>query len=129
VEDNSADVLLIEEALKEHHLAAELVVITDGEKAIRFIEEFDGTGRSYPKLVILDLNLPKRNGKDVLRCIRQTDPWDHVPVVILTSSNRPADREETIRLGANEYIRKPSQLEGFLSIGSVLKGLMYGVGS
>jgi DNA-binding response OmpR family regulator len=124
VEDNPADALLVEEALKEHHVAAELVVLGDGEKAIRSIEEFDTTAGLYPKLVILDLNLPKRNGKDVLQRIRQSDKWDHVPVVILTSSNRPADRDETIRLGANEYIRKPSQLEEFLKIGAVLKSLM-----
>ena len=124
VEDNSADALLVEEAFNEYHVAAEFVVIGDGEKAIRFIEEFDADTRPYPKLVILDLNLPKRNGKDVLRSIRHSNTWNHVPVVILTSSNTPADREETIRLGANEYIRKPSQLEEFLKIGEVLKNLI-----
>jgi DNA-binding response OmpR family regulator len=125
VEDNPADAMLVQEALKEHHVRAEFVVLGDGEKAIRFIEEFDATTGSYPKLVILDLNLPKRNGKDVLRRIRQNAEWNHVPVVILTSSNTPADREETVRLGANEYIRKPSHLEDFLSIGAVLKNFIY----
>jgi CheY-like chemotaxis protein len=125
VEDNPADALLVEEALKEYHVTAEFVVLGDGEKAIRFIEEFDATTESYPKLVILDLNLPKRNGKDVLRHIRQRAKWDHVPVVILTSSNIPTDREEAVRLGANQYIRKPSQLEDFLNIGTVLRNLMY----
>jgi CheY-like chemotaxis protein len=125
VEDNPADALLVEEALKEHRVIAELVVLGDGEKAIRFIEEFDATTGPYPKLVILDLNLPKRNGKDVLRHIRQSPKWKHVPVVILTSSNTPTDREEAARLGANRYIRKPSELEDFLNIGAVLKNLIY----
>lgn len=129
MEDNPADALLVEEALNEYQIAAKLVVLADGEKAIRFIEEFDTTTRPYPKLVILDLNLPKRNGKDVLRRIRESEKWDHVPVVILTSSNTPADREETIRLGANQYIRKPSQLEDFLKIGEVLKSLIYELSS
>jgi CheY-like chemotaxis protein len=124
VEDNPADALLIEEALNEYRVTAELVVLGDGEKAIRFIDEFDATTASYPKLVVLDLNLPKRNGKDVLRHIRQSVEWNHVPVVILTSSNAPTDREEAVRLGANQYIRKPPQLDDFLNIGAVLKSLM-----
>jgi CheY-like chemotaxis protein len=125
IEDNPADALLVEEALQEFHVTAEFVVLDDGEKAIRFIEEFDATTASCPRLVILDLNLPKRNGKDVLRHIRHRAQWNHVPVVILTSSNTPTDREEAIRLGANQYIRKPPQLEDFLNIGAVLKNLIY----
>lgn len=129
MEDNPADALLIKEALKEYHVAAEFIVLEDGEKAIRFIEEFDATIGSYPKLVILDLNLPKRNGKDVLRHIRQSAKWKHVPVVILTSSSMSADREEAVCLGANQYIRKPSDLEDFLNIGAVLKNLIYDLSS
>jgi CheY-like chemotaxis protein len=65
----------------------------------------------------------------VLRHIRQSAQWNHVPVVILTSSNAPSDREEAIRLGANQYIRKPPQLEDFLNIGAVFKSLIYGCSS
>jgi len=129
IEDNPADVLLVEEALKEYQVTAEFIVLGDGEKAIRFIEEFDAASAPYPKLVILDLNLPKRNGKDVLRHIRQSAKWDRIPVVILTSSNTPADRAEAARLGANQYIRKPPQLEDFLNIGAVLKHLIYDLSS
>lgn len=121
VEDNPADALLVEEALNEHQVKAELLVLGDGEKAIRFVEQFDAVSKPRPKLVILDLNLPKRSGKDVLRCIRAIAQWNHVPVVILSSSNAPDDREQTALLGANQYIRKPSQLEEFLSIGAVFK--------
>jgi DNA-binding response OmpR family regulator len=101
-------------------------VLSDGEKAIQFFEEFDAITESYPKLVILDLNLPKRSGRDVLTCIRQRAQWNHVPIVILTSSNAPKDRDEAIRLGANQYIRKPSQLEDFLNIGAVFKNFLSG---
>jgi DNA-binding response OmpR family regulator len=124
VEDNPADALLVEEALNEHQIKADVLVLGDGEKAIQFIEQFDAASRSFPKLVILDLNLPKRSGLEVLRCIREIAEWNHVPVVILSSSNSPHDREETALLGANQYIRKPSHLEEFLSIGAVLKTLM-----
>jgi DNA-binding response OmpR family regulator len=124
VEDNPADALLVEEALNEHQVKAELLVLGDGEKAIQFVERFDMAATPCPRLVILDLNLPKRSGKDVLRCIRNTAQWNHVPVVILSSSNAPDDRRETARLGANQYIRKPSELEEFLSIGAVFKQLL-----
>jgi two-component system, chemotaxis family, response regulator Rcp1 len=129
VEDNPADALLVEEALNEHDVTVDLIVLDDGEKAIQFVEEFSATNGPYPKLVILDLNLPKRNGRDVLRCIRENSRWNHVPVVILTSSNAPSDRAEAARLGANQYIRKPTHLEGFLDIGVVLKNLLYGLSS
>lgn len=99
-------------------------MLGDGEKAIRFVEELEANTGPYPQLVILDLNLPKRNGKDVLRRIRESAQWNHVPVVILTSSNAPKDREETARLGANLYIQKPSGLEEFLEIGAVLKNFL-----
>lgn len=126
VEDNPADALLVEEALNEHHVKADLLVLGDGEQAIQFVEQFDMVGKPRPRLVILDLNLPKRSGKEVLRCIRDIAQWNQVPVVILSSSNAPDDREETALLGANQYIRKPSQLEEFLSIGAVLKRLWEG---
>ena len=121
VEDNPGDVGLVEEALTEHRVKGELVVLGDGEKAIQFVEELEAKTGPYPELVILDLNLPKRTGTEVLRRIRESALWNHVPVVILTSSNSPQDRQETARLGANLYIRKPGGLAEFLEIGAVLK--------
>jgi two-component system, chemotaxis family, response regulator Rcp1 len=124
VEDNPADAVLVEEALNEHQVDVDLLVLGDGERAIQFVDELDANTRACPKLVILDLNLPKRSGKDVLRRIRESAQWNHVPVVILTSSNTPKDREETASLGASQYIRKPSQLEDFLLLGAVLKNFL-----
>jgi two-component system, chemotaxis family, response regulator Rcp1 len=124
VEDNPGDVRLVEEALTEHRVQGELVVLGDGEKAIQFVEELEAKTGPYPELVILDLNLPKRAGTDVLRRIRESAVWNHIPVVILTSSNAPQDRQETARLGANLYIRKPGELAEFLEIGAVLKNFL-----
>jgi DNA-binding response OmpR family regulator len=124
VEDNPGDALLVEEALTEHRVTGKVVVLGDGEKAIQFVEELEAKTGPYPGLVILDLNLPKRTGTDVLRRVRESALWNHVPVVMLTSSNAPRDRQETARLGANLYILKPGNLDEFLEIGAVLKSFL-----
>lgn len=124
VEDNPGDAFLVQGALAEHHVRADLRVLPDGEKAIQCVEELDTNAGPYPALVILDLNLPKLTGTEVLRRIRQSAPWNQVPVVILTSSNSPKDRDNTARLGANLYIQKPASLDEFMDIGAVLKSLL-----
>jgi two-component system, chemotaxis family, response regulator Rcp1 len=129
VEDNQADADLVEEALNEYRVPVTIVVLRDGEEAVRFVEESDLKMGPCPRLVILDLNLPKRSGKEVLRCIRERNQWKNIPVVIFSSSDSPSDREQTARLGASQYIRKPSQLEEFLAIGGVIKDLLTGVSS
>ncbi len=123
VEDNAGDVLLIKESLKEHGLTGDLSVVSDGERALLFINEIDSDdGLPCPGLIILDLNIPKRNGREVLKRIRESSSrCNNVPVVILSSSNAPVDREETARLGANRYICKPSSLTQFMEVGALLK--------
>lgn len=124
MEDNPGDVLLIRECLDEHEVACELFVASDGEKAIDFIDEFEKEGRTLPALVILDLNLPKRSGREVLRRMRENARWSNVPAVILSSSGEVKDQQETANLGASKYIRKPSSLDVFMAIGGVLKGML-----
>ena len=126
VEDNPADAGLVREALEEHGVEGELVVLTDGESAIRFIRALDAQSIACPDLVIIDLNLPKRPGRDVLECVRQSVWCGHVPVVILSSSDAKEDRAETLRLGASRYIRKPSRLEEFMSLGAIFKAMLEG---
>ncbi|MFL6451223.1 MAG: response regulator [Bryobacteraceae bacterium] len=120
-EDNPADVELLRMALEEHDISCELFVTGDGEKAVSFIREIDSGVMACPRLAIIDLNLPKRSGREVLRYIRNCPVFDPVPVVILSSSGSPKDMAETAQLGANKYIRKPSSLEEFLQIGGLLK--------
>lgn len=108
-------------ALEEHDISCELFVTGDGEKAVSFIREIDSGVMACPRLAIIDLNLPKRSGREVLRYIRNCPVFDPVPVVILSSSGSPKDMAETAQLGANKYIRKPSSLEEFLQIGGLLK--------
>jgi CheY-like chemotaxis protein len=123
VEDNPADVYLIREAILDHARINDLqfLVVTDGEQAIDFVlrrNSFAGAAR--PDLIVLDLNLPKSDGVDVLRCIRERSDLLDVPVVVLTSSDSAADRSATERLGANNFITKPADLDAFMAIGGTL---------
>jgi chemotaxis family two-component system response regulator Rcp1 len=124
VEDNPGDVLLIRECLEEHQVACELFVASDGEKAMDYIDGFEKEGGTLPALVILDLNLPRRSGREVLQRMRENPVWSNIPAVILSSSGELKDQQETASLGASKYIRKPSNLDAFIAIGGVLKCML-----
>jgi two-component system, chemotaxis family, response regulator Rcp1 len=118
VEDNPADVGLIREALQNHGMLGEVTVFRDGEQAMDFISHLnDDEGRRVPGLVLLDLNLPKVRGEDILVTIRKSERFRGVPVIVLTSSDAESDRRHVLALGATAYIPKPSELEAFLAIG------------
>jgi two-component system, chemotaxis family, response regulator Rcp1 len=123
VEDNPADVLLIREALEEHGVAADVYLVTDGEKALRFLETEPALLPGMD-LIVLDLNLPRRSGREVLAQIRSRDGMKDARVVILSSSNAPRDMEDSFRLGITQYIRKPSTLVEFMLIGGRLRTLL-----
>jgi len=126
VEDNLADVRLVREALEEHGVQCELVVITDGERAIRFIQSLDAGDTPLPDLAILDLNLPKKSGIDVLRQLRAGGRCSRIPVTVLSSSDHPTDKNEAFRFGASRYLRKPPRLAEFMSLGRVFKEMLEG---
>jgi CheY-like chemotaxis protein len=116
-EDNPADVYLLREALSASGNCAVLHVASDGEEAIRFIEACGASSAApLPDLIILDLNLPKNDGTDLLRTIRTKQLFAPIPVVILTSSDSPRDRSLAERLGADAYFTKPSDLDAFLDV-------------
>lgn len=124
VEDNRGDVLLVEVALREAGLQFELIHMADGEKAIEYLRTLSNGNRgSSLDLVLLDLNLPKRDGWEVLEELRAVQMEHPVPVVILSSSSAPQDLARAERLGVLNYIRKPSTLDEFLAIGLRLKQL------
>jgi CheY-like chemotaxis protein len=126
VEDNRADATLVQEALEEHGVDGELIILTDGDSAIQFIRSLDAQRAGCPDLLILDLNLPKKPGRAVLECVRQSVTCSLMPVVILSSSDAAVDRAETARLGASLYIRKPSRLDEFMSLGAIFKTMLRG---
>ncbi len=124
-EDNFADVVLIREAFKGLKHAHSLLVVEDGEKAIDLVERIDQQESiPCPSLLLLDLNLPRRTGIEVLRRLRQSPRCGHIPVVILTSSDAPKDREYANRLAADSYFRKPSDLQEFMKIREIVERLL-----
>ncbi|MEZ4774451.1 MAG: response regulator [Bacteroidia bacterium] len=120
VEDNASDAELIQISLEEQQLFPSVSIVRDGEKALDYIfarKEFsDRQGEENPKLILLDLKLPKVNGIEVLNSIKSTPETKSIPVVILTSSAHSKDIEECYRLGANSYIVKPIGFDDFSKI-------------
>ena len=129
VEDNPADANLVEEALEEAHLDCELSVMRNGQQVIDMIEHLESGGsQQLPDLVLLDLNLPKVTGHVVLERVRSSPRFRGAKVFIISSSDVPADRDRAMQLGAIGYFRKPSNLAGFMAIGSKLRAILEGSG-
>jgi two-component system response regulator len=104
VEDNADDEALTMRALKKHSIANDIVVLRDGVEALEYLLSPD---QPLPQLVLLDLNLPRINGLEVLKRLREESRTRLLPIVILTSSNEERDLIEGYRLGVNSYVRKP----------------------
>ena len=120
-EDNLPDALLVREAIRMENLPLQVYIAPDGERALDFIAEAEkDPAAPVPHLLLLDLNLPKIDGLEVLRKIRASDKFNHIPVLVVTSSDSPADRNGAASLGAG-YFRKPVTYDDFMKIGSVLR--------
>jgi CheY-like chemotaxis protein len=124
-EDNPADVYLIREALQEHNVDCTVRVAADGKDVLALLLG-DGppAGNLPPDLIILDLNLPRHDGIEILQRIRAAGRTSQIPVVVLTSSDSPRDRLVANQLGATRYVRKPSNLQQFLDLGAIFKDLL-----
>ncbi|MBP1722690.1 MAG: Two-component system response regulator [Deltaproteobacteria bacterium] len=116
-EDNPDDIELTIEALKDSRVRNRLIVVKDGEEAISYLQ---GNGKYQhavrPDLILLDLNMPKKNGRDVLREIKNDPKLRRIPVVILTTSQEEDDIAYTYDLHANCYITKPLDFNQFLKV-------------
>jgi CheY-like chemotaxis protein len=125
IEDTEADAFLIREALTQAGLDCEAQVLDDGEKAIEFIDYLDqDESARCPDAILLDFNLPKRTGDQVLQRIRGSRKCRPIPVVVVTSSDSPKDKSEAARLGATRYFRKPSKLSEFMQLGQLVRDLV-----
>lgn len=117
VEDNPGDVRLTIEALKEGKIINNLNVVYDGEEAMSYLnKEGKYKDRPHPELIILDLNLPKKDGREVLQDIKKDDNLKRIPVVILTTSEADEDILKTYNLHANCYITKPVDMFQFIKV-------------
>lgn len=129
MEDNPADAGLVREVLQEHGITGELVVISDGDEAIRYIGGLDAQPVPCPDLVIIDLNLPKSPGLEVLKAMRQSTKCGRATALIFSSSDVESDKLEAKRLGASRYLRKPLRLEEFFRLGAVFREILEDMGA
>jgi two-component system response regulator len=111
IEDNMDDAGLTIRTLQKHHLANHLLHLQDGEEALRYLFREDG---KMPKVILLDLKMPKVDGLEVLRKLKQHPEKKVIPVVILTSSKEERDIVESYKLGVNAYIVKPVDFDQFV---------------
>jgi two-component system, chemotaxis family, response regulator Rcp1 len=117
VEDSLGDVRLTREAFKDAKVHISLHVVSDGAEALAFLKREDEHANApRPDLILLDLNLPKKDGREVLEEIKESPTLKSIPVVILTTSASEADILRSYRLHANCYITKPVGLDGFLEV-------------
>ena len=122
IEDNPGDILLVRRALAEHAIAHELHVVRDGGLALDFIRRIgQPDGPPCPDVVLLDLNLPKVQGHEILAELRKHPGCARTPVIVVSSSD--AEREKALMsgLGVSRYFRKPSDLGAFLQLGAVVR--------
>lgn len=112
IEDDSGDVDIMKTALRyvDRPNCLSIGVAEDGEAALKYVAE---ESRHRPDLVLLDLNLPKVHGREVLKAIKATSGWKRIPVIVLTTSSAQKDIEETYDLGAAAYIVKPSNFQDY----------------
>ncbi len=126
VEDNAADVELFRMALQSAALGCELVIFDDGREIIDYIREHNSTPpQAIPDLILLDLNLPKIDGVEVLQAIRNTPGFAHVPFVVLSSSSSFRERDKLAAFQILEYIVKPADLDEYLNIGETVRRLLH----
>ncbi|MDP2042570.1 MAG: response regulator [Algoriphagus sp.] len=122
VEDNEGDILLTTEALETMQIANEISVVKTGNEAIDYMTQSgDYTQIDLPDLVLLDINLPIKNGFEVLSAIRAHEKSKHIPVIILTTSSSISDQSVSNRLKANLFITKPSELNNYEQVVSMIE--------
>jgi len=115
VEDNPADIRLVEEAFKETEIETDLHIETDGVAAMDYLYNgINSNEDNYPDLILLDLNLPKKDGREVLVEIKENENLKRIPVVILTTSSSEEDIYETFMHYASSYVVKPANVGRFI---------------
>jgi len=125
-EDNPADVMVVRMALEKALPGFDLRVFEDGISMLTYVDQLDREGGPWPDVMLLDLNMPKAGGLEVMQRLRECTARISTPVIILTSSSRPKDREQALALGAVHYFLKPDDFDDFLKIGDVVNETLKG---
>ncbi|MDP9799063.1 CheY-like chemotaxis protein [Catenuloplanes nepalensis] len=117
VEDDPGDVLMTQEAFDEHKLRNRLTVVSDGAEALAYLrQEGKHENAVLPDLILLDLNLPRRDGREVLQEIKRDEKLRRIPVVVLTTSQADEDILRSYQLHANAYVTKPVDFDRFIAV-------------
>jgi CheY-like chemotaxis protein len=128
VEDNPGDVRLTQEALKEYKIMNNLQIVEDGEQAMKFLRQQDPfQDAPRPDLILLDLNLPRMDGREVLQEIKNDPELKRIPTVVLTSSEAEEDILQSYDLHANSYITKPVDFDQFAKVIKVIEEFWFTV--
>lgn len=115
IDDNPGDIALTQEAFAENGMPADFTAAMSGDEALELLKSI-GKETRLPDLILLDLNLPKINGLEILAYVRRHPRLGRVPTVVLTTSNRTQDREQSHQLGATDYLVKPAIFSEFLDL-------------
>ena len=127
LEDNPVDIYFIRWVLNAHELSHELHVIDNGDHAMDYVNQLaQEERRRSPTIMLLDLNLPQRDGREILQRVKAIPQGADIRVVIVTSSTNPTDRRETLAMGADAYFVKPYHLNEFMQLGDLIKHLVFG---
>lgn len=116
VEDSPSDVRLIREALKETPVPVQIAVARDGVEAMEHLHRSEAEGLNRPDLILLDLNLPRKNGREVLAEVKASPELKQIPVLVMTSSRADEDIAQAYSLNANCYITKPGDLQEYVNV-------------
>jgi len=117
VEDNEGDILLTQEAFEEARILTRLSVVRDGKEALDFLQkQGKHSNAEMPDLILLDVNLPKKNGHEVLKYIKGDESLKHIPVIMLTTSSSPKDINQSYNNYANCFITKPVDVNEFIGV-------------
>jgi CheY-like chemotaxis protein len=125
VEDNPADIKITQRALRESAMPVQLIVARDGQEAIDYLQQTGSQASREewrrPDLIVLDLNLPRLSGQEVLRRVRSMAAFRTVPVIVLTTSKREEDIQDVYAAGANTYFEKPADFDRFIEVLRTIK--------
>jgi two-component system, chemotaxis family, response regulator Rcp1 len=122
-EDNPGDVVLVREALRQQSLNFELVVVDDGDKIRKFLDAPD-QNHPNPDVLLLDLNIPRVDGPDMFRLLREHPCCCNAPLIVFTSSDSPRDRAWTEEFRVAHYFRKPSNYDAFMELGKLVHAVV-----
>ncbi len=125
VEDNNSDVYLIRKAIEGANLSVDFHIVRDGQQAVQFIDEVaNDPSKPCPDVVILDINLPKKAGGDVLKYMRSRQRCAQVHVIVVSTSDSEHDRQIMQQLGADTYFPKPSEFDEFMKLGDLVRNVL-----